>query len=171
MIILFQKFHLRYYIIPFKDRYLWALICQVRLHQVGSVWWRTHRSILWSNLYVMVNFPYDPTITKHFTSQYKSSQRRANILKDLAPDGNLDGKKRGQHKEFTFMEEVRITEYASKDRVSLQYFKRTGEYTDLKRSTVWGWNMLYSKEFNLRLRKRYLSGGEIVELPEKHGGR
>lgn len=90
------------------------------------------------------------------------------VSKNLA--GNSDGKKRGEYSKFIPKEKAKVAEYASKNGVaaSLRYFKRTGEYTDLKESTLRGWKTIYCKK--LSSRKRDLSSGEI-ELPEKRRGR
>ena len=95
----------------------------------------------------------------------KSVREELTVSPKSSLDETSDGKKRGEYNKFTPKEKAIIAEYASRNGIAacLRHFKRNGEYTDLKESTVRG------KE--LSSRKRDLSGGEIVELPEKCRGR
>ena len=67
------------------------------------------------------------------------------------------------------LDKAKIAKYASENgfTVSLKYFKRTGEFTELKEPTVHGW----VKAYRCELPSLEASVASVPELPEKQRGR
>ena len=68
----------------------------------------------------------------------KSVREELTVSPKSSLDETSDGKKRGEYNKFTPKEKAIIAEYASRNGIAacLRHFKRNGEYTDLKESTV-----------------------------------
>ena len=83
------------------------------------------------------------------------------------------GKKRGPYQGgISEGNKVKVAKYAAKLGVSacLRYFKRTGEFTDLKESTVRGWMNAYKKELS-RTAGSTDGRTSVDVLPSKRRGR
>lgn len=83
------------------------------------------------------------------------------------------GKKRGPYQEISEANRAKVAKYAAESGVSacLRHFKRTGEFTDLKESTVRGWMNAYKKEMSRITESSSNKPATVSVLPSKRRGR
>ena len=93
----------------------------------------------------------------------KEIRKTSEDLQRTATDAT--GTKRGNYAFVTAESKAKIAKYASENGVtaSIRYFKRKGEFTSLKESTVRGWVSAYRSKLTVE--------PEITELSEKQRGR
>ena len=74
------------------------------------------------------------------------------------------GSKRGHYSFISVENKAKIAKYASEHGVTalLRHFKQTGEFTELKESTVHGWVTVYQGQLAMRSR-------EVTAFPGKRG--
>ena len=79
------------------------------------------------------------------------------------------GGKRGTYSTFSSEKKAKVAKYAVENGVTalLRHFSKSGEFRELKESTVRGWMNAYKKE----IKKASADGNTIIELPEKKRGR
>ena len=93
-------------------------------------------------------------------------------LKSLHESETKREARRGNYEKTSAGDKARVAEYASKNGVlaAIRHFKQTGEFANLKESTVRGWKSTYCMKLAFS-RKRDVEVEAIVELPEKRRGR
>ena len=102
-----------------------------------------------------------PTISQ---TAVRAAQKELDEL--LSKSKQQLGKKRGPYQEIS---EANRAKFAAESGVSacLQHFKRTGEFTDLKESTVRGWMNAYKKEMSRITESLNNKPATVSVLPSK----